>query len=100
VLVASVVIGAPVIEEIIYRGFVQGGVRGMLGGRRWAAVIVTALIFSLAHIGAVTPTALVLLVLVGVALGVARERTGSLLAPIVFHALFNAANIALALAGA
>jgi hypothetical protein len=34
----------------------------------------------------------------GMALGILRERTGGLAAPIALHALFNAANVAIALA--
>jgi membrane protease YdiL (CAAX protease family) len=41
---------------------------------------------------------LAMLVTLGLALGLLRERTGGILAPIALHALFNAWNVALTLA--
>ena len=39
-----------------------------------------------------------MLVALGFALGVLRERTGGILAPTVLHAAFNALNVAITLA--
>jgi membrane protease YdiL (CAAX protease family) len=38
-----------------------------------------------------------MLVTLGFALGLLRERTGGILAPVLVHALFNAANVAMTL---
>lgn len=93
-VIALVVIGAPIFEEIIYRGFLQPGA-ALLTGRPWAAVIGTSVLFVLMHAGAVSWHALPVLFVLSIGLGIARIRTGSVVAPIVIHALFNLANVAL-----
>jgi len=93
-VVALVVLGAPVAEEIIYRGFFQRGI-AELTGKRWAAILITSALFASVHLGAVEWHALPVLFLLSIGFGVARERTGSVIAPIVMHAAFNAANVAM-----
>ncbi|MFN7020673.1 MAG: lysostaphin resistance A-like protein [Phycisphaerales bacterium] len=103
VVVASVVVLVPAVEEILYRGFLQslfvrvlapGGGRG--AGGRWGAIAATSVVFALMHVatGVVPWSAGVALLTLSIALGVAFERTGRLGVPIVMHALFNAANVA------
>ncbi|NQU11302.1 CPBP family intramembrane metalloprotease [bacterium] len=87
------VVVAPVFEETFFRGFAYPALKQRLG--RGAGLLVTALLFSLAHFH--LPSVLPLFVL-GLALGLAYETTGSLLVPIVLHALFNAGNIGMVLA--
>jgi hypothetical protein len=96
-------VGAPIVEEVLYRGFVQTAIvratAGVRGGA-WLGVLVTSLGFALTHAGGsanVPWHALVVLFGLSVGLGVAFERTGRLIAPIVVHAAFNAGNLALAL---
>ena len=90
----------PVAEEFIWRGMVQPGIRGVLGAR--AAIAMTAALFTLIHWSAVAPdgraAGLAMLLALALGLGILRERTGSVVAPIVVHALFNAFNVALTLA--
>ena len=90
--VASVVVGAPLIEECIYRGFLQTGLLRMTR-RTWLSIIGTSLPFALAHAGTVGPQALPTLFVLSVALGLAFERTGRLWVPILMHAAFNLGNI-------
>lgn len=88
------VIAAPIVEEVTYRGCLQGGLL-RLTGRPWPSIAIAALIFAAPHAAVASPHALPTLFVLGVGLGVAVERTGSLGVSIVAHALFNALNIAL-----
>lgn len=101
-VVLAVVVGAPAAEELIYRGLLQRGLATRLaqaGSRapRWWAIGLSSLIFVLMHAGVAEPHALITLAALSVGFGVAYERTGQLLVPLVMHALFNAWNVALAL---
>lgn len=96
-LVAAAVLGAPIAEEIIYRAMLQSGILRATGSP-WLAIGVTSAIFAAAHLGSVPPAMMPTLVLIGVALGVAYERTRSLAVPVTMHMVFNGVNIALALA--
>lgn len=100
--IANVVLLVPIFEEILWRGLVQSGVRRFVGGA-WIATLVTSAGFAAIHwstissqgIGtAVVATATLFLLSVG--LGAAYERTRRIGVPIVMHALFNAAMIAIA----
>lgn len=99
--IAAVVFGAPLVEEIIYRGCLQSAIdRAFRGfGRSPGAwpVVLMSVIFAMAHIGTAEPRALVTLFVLSLAFGAAYRRTGSIVTPLVMHSLFNAANIALAL---
>lgn len=95
-VVVAVVVAAPIVEEAIYRGCVQSGVAGLTRSRS-TGVVVTAMIFSAAHAGVVRPEALAGLFVLGLAFGLAFERTGRLGVPIFMHGLFNALNLALAI---
>ena len=98
-VVGMAVVVAPLLEEASYRGLFQT----LLGDRllrrhRWGVVLLVGLLFSLAHMPWVTWHALPGLFVLGVVFGAAYERTGSIWTPIVAHAVFNAANIAIAMA--
>ncbi len=80
-----VVIFAPIIEEIIFRGIVFGTIRHK-SGRRWALVI-TTLAFTLLH--GVNPVSFVQILIPGIAFVLLYEREGSLAAPVITHAGFN-----------
>lgn len=95
VLSALAILGAPIMEEVLYRGLGHDLLR-RLGGGPWTIVSVAAALFALAHWSVVTAPALLALFVLGLAFGWARERTGGLTAPIVAHALFNGLNLWLA----
>ncbi len=92
------VIGSPIQEEIIFRGLIQSILE-----RRWmitfsvfgtslsGAVIYTAALFGIIHLGASAVVAAGAIVLRLVA-GELRRRSGSLLPAVILHALFNAAD--------
>lgn len=88
----------PIVEELIYRYFLQTAIVRAVQ-RVWLGVLITAGLFAAAHIGAVPTetlsTVLPVLFVLGLALGIAMQRTGKLCVPIVMHAAFNAVNVAL-----
>jgi len=86
VLVASVV--APVFEEVLFRGFVYATARDRLGPA--AGMALSAFLFALPHPGFANQAATFVL---GLAFVLLYERSGTLVAPIVAHAAFNAVNI-------
>lgn len=96
---AHVALLVPIAEEFIWRGMVQPGIRSALGA--WPGIAITTVLFTLIHWGALAPegrvVGLSMLVALALGLGILRERTGSVRAPIVVHALFNALNVALTL---
>jgi membrane protease YdiL (CAAX protease family) len=89
------IVGAPVTEEVLYRGLGHGFLAA-LGAGAWTRIVVVSAFFALAHWASVAPPALAALFVLGISFGWVREKSGTLLAPIVAHALFNAANVALA----
>lgn len=91
VLAAVFAIGvAPVMEEFIFRGYFYGVLRRYTGCI--PALLITSLLFALVHVN--LAALLPLLVLAG-CLTLAYEATGSLLTPMVMHAIFNALMLAL-----
>lgn len=92
VLVAIVVIAAPIVEEVMYRGLLQEGLR-RAGATPWQAILLASVFFACAHIGVVQPHALLGLFVLGLGLGWSYEKTGRLWAPIAMHMLFNAGNL-------
>jgi membrane protease YdiL (CAAX protease family) len=78
------VLVAPICEEIFFRGFVFPGLAQHLS--IWAAVVVSALLFGLAHADL---GSFVVLVVIGVVLAVVRWRTHSLWPGVVVHTLNN-----------
>lgn len=88
--VISIAVIAPVVEEIVFRGFIYGGLR-----RKWGvslSVVVSSLVFALAHSFSVGGSILLLgpsLFIAGVALALVYERSRSLVPGMVLHASFN-----------
>jgi membrane protease YdiL (CAAX protease family) len=100
-VIAAVTIGAPIFEEIAYRLGLHGSLRE-LGIGRWSTIGLTSVFFAIMHIGSIPREALagslLGLFLLSAALGLLRERTNGVIAPIIAHSLFNVANLALAFA--
>ncbi len=93
VLAVSLVIGAPLVEELFFRGLLLRALDRRYGGR-WA-VGVSAVAFGLTHF---QPLQLLGLVVFGVILGVLAQRRGRLGASVVAHAAFNATTVVLLVA--
>jgi membrane protease YdiL (CAAX protease family) len=83
------VVAAPVFEEILFRGFVFRGMRQGMGFLPAAAA--SALIFAIVH----PPEAVIPVFVLGAAAAWACEITGGLLAPVLAHAVYNAAVLVL-----
>ncbi len=77
---------APVVEELIFRGFVYPGLRRMMTVP--AAALASALVFAAVHV-AVPVGSLLAITLIGVVLAYLYERSGSLIAPMITHAMYN-----------
>jgi uncharacterized protein len=80
-----VAVGAPIAEELTFRGLLWSGV-AKRGGPPWLSIGVSACAFALIHF---EPSRLLVLLAVGTVLGVVRWRTGSLGACIVAHGINN-----------
>ena len=93
--VISIAVIAPLVEEVVFRGFIYGGLR-----RKWGvtlSVVVSALIFSLAHSFSVGGSILLLapsLFIAGVALALVYERSRSLIPGMALHSSFNLIAVA------
>jgi membrane protease YdiL (CAAX protease family) len=108
ILIAVVaILVAPVLEEMLFRGLVQTTLRSLFEMRYsinvnpesdikhpelriWLAIVVSSAFFALMHANAGHWPALFVL---GICMGYAYEKSGSLLRPIFIHALFNATTI-------
>lgn len=90
-VIGIVVVGAPLVEELFFRGLTFGLFelrawrwRGWL--RSWVPVVGSALLFAIAHF---EPVQFLGLFAFGIVLGVLRWRSGRLAPSIVAHASFN-----------
>lgn len=84
------VIVAPLSEEMLFRGLFQTAFRN-LSQKPWAAVVAASVIFAMAHPNREHWPALFVL---SMGLGYAYEKSGSLVRPIIMHAIFNGTMIA------
>ncbi len=82
------VIGAPVIEELFFRGLLFRSLRRRFGP--WPAIVGSAVVFGLAHFELLQLPALIAF---GLVLGFMAEKSGRLGPGIVAHAAFNAATV-------
>lgn len=90
VLVA--VLLAPVVEEFIFRGVLFQTLRERIG--LWPAIGISSMVFGLLHL--LAPLYAIVLTILGFWLAGAFHRTGSIVVPIVGHAIFNAIALTLA----
>jgi uncharacterized protein len=90
--IVSIVVLAPIAEELFFRGI---GFNALLRerGRRWA-YLGSAALFAVIHLSLV---ALLPIFLLGLALAWVYERTGNLLAPIAMHAVVNGISVLFAM---
>jgi uncharacterized protein len=93
-LVLIVGIGAPVVEEIFYRGLLQGALLKR-GVRPWLAIVATSVVFGAMHLQVLQLPALVLF---GVLAGVLAHRYGRLGPAIAAHVAFNMVTVVTLLA--
>lgn len=87
-LVLAVVLVIPIYEELIFRGFMWGGLaKTVLGG--WGASLMTGVVFALIHLqyGKIEWLMIFALALL---FGYTRQKSGSLWLPVCLHILNNA----------
>lgn len=84
VLVAAVGVGAPIVEEMFYRGIVQRWLVGAVGPV--VGIGVASIIFGAVHLSLIE---FVPLTVVGVVLGIVFWKTGRLLPAVIAHTTFN-----------
>jgi membrane protease YdiL (CAAX protease family) len=92
-IIAFVVFGiafAPLLEEVIFRGFLFGALMDVAGPR--SAVVATSLLFAALHAYQLWGNwpAVAVIFLVGYILTVIRQRTDSLIPSIIMHTAYNA----------
>lgn len=74
-----------IFEEMLFRGFFQTAIRSIVAGP-WTAIIASSLFFMVAHANAKHWPALFVL---GVCMGYAYEKSGSMFRSIIIHSIFN-----------
>lgn len=84
----AIAIFAPVLEELVFRGYLFAAWRQTRLGLS-GTLVLTSSIFTALHIGQYGILLLMILFVFSIILGLARERTGSLWVPIILHALNN-----------
>ncbi|HYF25367.1 MAG TPA: CPBP family intramembrane glutamic endopeptidase [Baekduia sp.] len=82
-----VCVGAPLVEEFFFRGYLYGAFRRWRGP--WVGAILVGVLFGAVHAGGSDAAYLVPLAALGVGFCLLYERTGSLYPPIVLHAVNN-----------
>lgn len=90
VLILVVVVGAPIVEEMVYRGVVQPGLVASWGAR--TGLVSTAVLFAAIHFQPIEFPGLLAFALV---LGWARQSTDRLGLPVMTHTAFNATGLLL-----
>lgn len=85
-VIVVVVVLAPLFEELFFRGLFYPALRRRLAPA--SAVVLNGVIFGIIHF---QPLFIISLILVGVVLAYLYEKTDSLGAPIIAHALYNLA---------
>ena len=83
------ILAAPVIEELLFRGFIQPAVRNSFG--KLKAIFISGLLFAIVHLNAYVFLQIFIL---GLLLAYLYEKTGSLIAPITIHIFHNTATLA------
>jgi len=87
-LVTLAVVGAPIIEEALFRGIALPAMLRHTTLMR--AMVFVSLIFAAIHL---TPTAVVPLFVFAMALSLAYLYTGNIIVPMVMHLLFNSVSL-------
>lgn len=94
-LVGNLVLLAPLAEELVFRGWIYTALRRSLSF--WPSYIATLVLFAGIHWDA-SHTRIVQVLPLAAALGLLRERTGSIKPTIALHATYNLVIVAIRLA--
>ena len=100
VFVVAALIGAPLFEELVFRGVIQRGLTKLTG--KYVAIVAQGLLFGFYHVVGAFDLVSVFYVgslsLIGIVFGVAADRTGRLGPGMIAHFLSNALAMAVLLA--
>ena len=91
-MISAAVIGAPIAEEIIFRGYLYPVAKKYTS--QWFAVLFTGVLFGVVHMNLM---GFPQLALIGILLAILYEITGSLWVPIFCHMAFNGMSMSLML---
>ncbi len=94
-MVAAIIFAAPVIEEIIFRGFLLNAGIGYGPNGKYIAILITSLLFALVHSQYHSPVTFIMIFVMSVIFCLVRIKTNSLIAPIVLHTLYNGIHMLL-----
>jgi uncharacterized protein len=87
-LAVTASVAAPLFEEYLFRGFLLNSLTKYLSA--WQSILISGLIFAVAHLSV---SEVLPLATLGVILGYVHYRTGSLLAPMLLHGLWNGGSM-------
>ncbi len=92
VIFIATAIMVPILEEFMFRGFLQTMIRSFFkaGNGAWLAIAITSWLFAMLHADVSHWPALFVL---GSCMGYSYEKSGSLFRPIFIHAIFNATSV-------
>lgn len=93
--VITITVFAPLVEETLFRGFLQSFIRNHLGSKQ--AIFITSVLFAFFHYSPeqklANITIITSLFVFSLFLGLVYEKRKSLFAPMVLHATFNTVNV-------
>ena len=96
-MVGTILFLVPILEELLFRGFLQGWLQQRCG--KTPAILLTAIFFALFHYsadqGPRNIDIITSLFCMGLCLGILKNRRQSLWPPIGLHIAFNTINVAL-----
>lgn len=92
VIFIATAILVPILEELMFRGFLQTMIRSFfkVGNGAWLAIAITSWLFAMLHADVSHWPALFIL---GSCMGYSYEKSGSLFRPIFIHAIFNTTSL-------
>ncbi|MBK7945871.1 MAG: CPBP family intramembrane metalloprotease [Flavobacteriales bacterium] len=90
VLVLGVVLLGPLFEELLLRGLLFGSLRHIVDEH--ASIAITAGVFAVMHLQ-YSPAIMLLILIMGIVLGYARARSGSIWVPVLLHMVNNGMSV-------
>lgn len=91
-LILSAIVLAPVAEELLFRGYLFGVWRNTAIGLP-GALLLTSLLFTVAHWGQYGIIPLGFIFCFSIVMGLAREKSGSVWVPIILHGVMNSVSL-------
>ena len=89
VTILTICLTGPIVEEIIFRGFVLNSSIGWGRASKTMGILLTSVLFTILHIQYESITTFIYIFILSAILGVLRINSRSLLMPMALHALHN-----------